>query len=290
MKLVEMDREKLAQLAEGFGLEVKGTGKGGYIKAADYVNALRTAGYEDEPEAEGDVEAKIEVSEVKKQVIDLSAASKQLAEAQETIEKLTLALAAAQQRNVLSLAAAEKSVESKLFELKLTLPTHNYNSWYHNHRGEKKNLRLTKDNPSIFLTAEQIAEIRERSPNAFFTGRLSAPEIVPETSNHVHSLDQLISTLTIDNVNHRVEQITSVPVLWMLYAELENRSVRTHDDAGNPLKDLEGKPMAVAVTLPPLLTLLKAAVQSRLTALTPRSNQPEVGLPGGVAFSTGQVD
>lgn len=275
-----MSRVDLMKLAESLELEVVGSGNNGYVSKEDLVVALKAAGVTETANEQAPQE-------------DLAA---ELARTKAQMARLEAALVAAQRDNAQMSNIANLKVGDQLYRLTLANPITNVTVFVTDphlpnpsRKDGRRRVRLTKDSRDVMLTAAQIAEIKESTPKLFSKGLLSVPDLMPDNHNHIPDFDTFLAKLTVNDVEDRVARIDSTRTLWFLYSECENRSIRTHDDQGKAFTDGSGKPIAKTVKLPPVLSILKEAVQRRLSEHTEAINRTDERnmLPGGVVFSSG---
>lgn len=138
--------------------------------------------------------------------------------------------------------------------------------------GAKRVVSLQRKGDFAKLFPEQIEEIKERYPHFFEQGYLAASEYEAVSSvNVVRDVEEFINSLSLDEVNARVEQITSLPTLYMIFNHIESKRFRHTDEYGNPLTetDTTGKTIfrMEEIPLDPKTMAVALAVQRRIAAL-----------------------
>lgn len=137
--------------------------------------------------------------------------------------------------------------------------------------GAKRVVSLQRKGDFAKLFPEQIEEIKERYPHFFGQGYLAAPEYETVSVNVIRDVEEFINSLSLDEVNARVEQITSLPTLYVIFNHIESKRFRHTDEHGNPLTetDTTGKTIfrMEEIPLDPKTMAVALAVQRRIAAL-----------------------
>lgn len=192
---------------------------------------------------------------------DLEALQKQLQAQQDLINQLTASVLAGRQpaqtivqdeptypvENV-----AEISIGFTVFDEKLRMD---------------RDYLLKKQGDKVWLTAVQIEQLKRAAPGMFERGQLACPDFVAENANVIRDYESFLAGLTIETLHSRIQELTSLAVLYSLFNHIETKRFRDTDDEGKPLTDKEGKPRLQQVPLPPVLMLAQAAVQQRVAEL-----------------------
>lgn len=112
------------------------------------------------------------------------------------------------------------------------------------------------------LTRKQLQELKDKAPHFFTKGYVSAPAFVADNPNIIHNIDEFIESLTLENVNSRVDGITSIDTLYLLYHHIEN--MRFSEEA---VRDDNGELVLPEVQIDPLVMALQLAVAKKLNVL-----------------------
>lgn len=132
--------------------------------------------------------------------------------------------------------------------------------------GNNKSFRMAQLGDILWLTLDQVEELKEKVPAWISKGFLSIKGEAYNKDNIVRSLAELLKLPT-DEIPGRIEKITEPSVLMRIYFELDSSRFTTEED-GKPIVGEDGKPVARERIMTAVEQVLFHSVASRLQTLT----------------------
>lgn len=116
----------------------------------------------------------------------------------------------------------------------------------------------------------QVEELVEKHSHFFEQGVLSAPDVTPDSVNVVRDPQSFIESCTFESARPRIEQITSLSTLFVLYHFVETLRWSHEDERGNALTEkVDGQdvPTLKEKPLPAHYLAVHMAVQRQIAAI-----------------------
>ena len=138
--------------------------------------------------------------------------------------------------------------------------------------GLPKHFALEKRGDEAKLTKEQVIELQTKAPHFFEQGYVAVPDLVAPNANAIDDLKAMIDSLEYEQINERINQITSKATLFDLFHYIENQRFAHLDASGQPLVKDKGDGVKEFYmeekSLPPKLMAVETAVQRRIAAIS----------------------
>lgn len=112
------------------------------------------------------------------------------------------------------------------------------------------------------LTRKQLQELFDKAPHFFEKGYISAPGFIDDNANVIHNVQRFLDTLTPENLQSRLDAITSIDTLYLLYHHIENSRF-----AEEAVKDTSGELVLPEVQINPLIMALQLGIAKKLNVL-----------------------
>jgi hypothetical protein len=126
---------------------------------------------------------------------------------------------------------------------------------------------LPKTGDFCMLTGSQVEELQEKAPHFFENGYVSVPDLIADNPNVIRHMAKFIAELAFDDIETRIDAITSKDTLFTLFNHIENQRFIHEDAHGKALTDKIGGEDSLVlkeVKLSPKLATIERAVKSRL--------------------------
>lgn len=136
--------------------------------------------------------------------------------------------------------------------------------------GLLRTFSLPKHGDFCKLTRGQVEQLREKAPHFFERGYVSVPGVIEDNPNVIRDYEVFMATIAFDDIDAKIEGITSFETLNTLFNKIEAKRFISTDEQGNPLTEkVDGKdqPVLREVKLEPRLRALETAVKHRIEAL-----------------------
>jgi hypothetical protein len=136
--------------------------------------------------------------------------------------------------------------------------------------GIVRNITLEQRGSVASILRPQVDEIKEKYPHFFRDGYLGCNEVAANP-NTIPNFKVFLEELTQEQIDERIEQITSTALLFDLFNHIENQRFTHLDERGQPLTEKDGDKTLFTMKETPLpfkLAAVERAVQQRLQQLT----------------------
>lgn len=199
------------------------------------------------------------VSEPTKVGVDVEAVLEQNARLMEQINQLTLAVIAG--REAPKALATDEKADIKLINTigySIAFPVTDPRT------GATRQIALRKKDDTVLVRTSELAEALEKYPHYFEKGYISAPDHLPENANTIRDVAKWLGEVTFENVTTVVEEIDSLPTLYLIYNHIEEKrwkAVVGEDANGKKQHKLEER------KLDPKLLTVEMMVKRRIDAL-----------------------
>lgn len=140
--------------------------------------------------------------------------------------------------------------------------------------GHERSFRLRGRGDKHPVTAEEFDYLRDKNPDLFEKGYLSAPDLMEENPNVIHDIASL-AELPMDEISDRIMAITERSILFQIFNWVENQRFVSTDENGRPLLDEEGAPRLEELDLSPNLIALENAVRRRMATIARINTSPD---------------
>jgi hypothetical protein len=176
------------------------------------------------------------------------------------VEQLRAALAGLSRKNAALRTRAESAAGEAQFAV-VNVGGSGVAIYARNERGHRERFYFARRDEVHYLTAAQIAEVRQAQEWLFTDGLLHVPELAEESDNPniISDYEEFVAGVTLESLADRIEAMTSLHTLQAIgqYVESERYQVVVEGDE-EVLKE---------VPLSPKLTAIGNAVANRIEAL-----------------------